>query len=117
MDAKDGTSSQCEDIEMTAKVEVSANSPIALADLTAAEAIRVEKKVVRKQDIVMVPLLAGCTFFVFLVRASGTIPFCITLLTLDKDRAALGNARLMNFPKDLHLTNQQFFNCLMIICM
>lgn len=116
MDTKTGAESQYEDVEMASKTENSTNLPPALATLTSAEAIRVEKKVVRKQDMVMMPLLAGCTFFVFLVRVSNIISICIARLTCDKDRAALGNSRLMKFPQDLHLTNQQFYNCLMIIC-
>lgn len=116
MDTKKATESQSEDVEMASKAESSTNLPPGLATLTSAEAIRVEKKVVSKQDMVMMPLLAGCTFFVFLVRVSNTTFICIARLTCDKDRAALGNARLMQFPQDLHLTNQQFYNCLMIIC-
>lgn len=76
MDAKESPSSQCEDVENAAKVEVADNSSITPATLTPAELSRVEKKVLRKQDSVIVPLLAGCTFFVFLVRRLNTSATC-----------------------------------------
>ncbi|KAJ9617685.1 hypothetical protein H2204_013560 [Knufia peltigerae] len=95
IDTKLSSEARYEDVELAPKDAFGDSSPAA----TSSDELPgiVEKKVLRKQDFTIVPLLAGCTFFVFL------------------DRAALGNARLMNFQKDLHLSNQEFFNCLMII--
>lgn len=40
----------------------------------------------------------------------------MVILTFPQDRGAIGNARIMGFQKDLHLSNDQFFNCLMMFC-
>jgi hypothetical protein len=39
-----------------------------------------------------------------------------TNLIIFKDRNNLGNARIMGMQADLHLSNEQFFNCLMMFC-
>jgi hypothetical protein len=40
----------------------------------------------------------------------------IMLMLRPKDRNNLGNARVMGMQADLHLTDEQFFNCLMMFC-
>lgn len=35
---------------------------------------------------------------------------------VNKDRGALGNARIMGLQADLGLTGKQFYNCLMMFC-
>lgn len=40
----------------------------------------------------------------------------LTGRSLSKDRGALGNARIMGFQSDLHLSGSQFYNCLMMFC-
>ncbi|KAH8691151.1 retrograde regulation protein 2 [Talaromyces proteolyticus] len=55
-----------------------------------------ERKLLLKQDLSMLPLLAGCFFFAYV------------------DRGQIGNARVMGMQQDLHLTNDQYFNALMV---
>ena len=33
-----------------------------------------------------------------------------------QDRNSIGNARIMGLLEDLHLTDQQYYNCLMMFC-
>ncbi|SPO07047.1 uncharacterized protein DNG_09741 [Cephalotrichum gorgonifer] len=54
-----------------------------------------EKRLVRKQDLVITTLLSGCYFFSYL------------------DRGAIGNARIMGFQDAIGLSDRQYFNCLM----
>ncbi|KIW19928.1 hypothetical protein PV08_00503 [Exophiala spinifera] len=58
--------------------------------------LKVEKRVILKQDLTVVLLLAGCYFFAYL------------------DRGAIGNARVMGFQKDLGMTSKQFYDCLLM---
>ena len=77
-----------------------------------------ERRLVIKQDLVIVALLSGCFFFAYLVSHPPRIymdPDSFKLTT-EQDRGNLGNARAMGFQEDLHLTDQQFFNCLMMFC-
>ncbi|KAI1614623.1 major facilitator superfamily domain-containing protein [Exophiala viscosa] len=57
---------------------------------------REEKRLVRKQDMLILPLLSGSLFFGYL------------------DRGQIGNARVMGMQVDLRLTSQQFYNCVMM---
>lgn len=56
----------------------------------------VEKKLVRRQDCILSPLMAMSLFFGYL------------------DRGNIGNARLLGMQKDLHLSTQQYLNCVMM---
>ena len=56
------------------------------------------RQIMLKQDLSIVLILSGCYFFAYL------------------DRGALGNARIMEFQKDLGLDNSQFYNCLLMFC-
>lgn len=38
------------------------------------------------------------------------------MLNWRQDRGSIGNARIMGFQADLHLSEDQFYNCLMIFC-
>ncbi|RDW65994.1 hypothetical protein BP6252_09629 [Coleophoma cylindrospora] len=53
-----------------------------------------EKRLLLKMDLSIVPLLA-CSFFIAYM-----------------DRNNLGNARIMGMQEDLHLSDEQYFNCL-----
>jgi hypothetical protein len=44
------------------------------------------------------------------------VPFLFATANFKKDRNNLGNARIMGMQADLHLSNEQFFNCLMMFC-
>ncbi|KAF2173687.1 hypothetical protein M409DRAFT_61982 [Zasmidium cellare ATCC 36951] len=57
---------------------------------------KIARRLLLKQDLSIVLILSGCYFFAYL------------------DRGALGNARIMEFQKDLHLDNSQFYNCLLM---
>jgi hypothetical protein len=57
-----------------------------------------ERKLLWKQDFSIVLALSGCFFFAYL------------------DRGQVGNARIMGLEQDLHLTNSQFYNCLLMFC-
>jgi hypothetical protein len=73
-----------------------------------------EKRLLLKMDLSIVPLLA-CSFFIaYMVRS--LFPLCLTTANFKKDRNNLGNARIMGMQADLHLSNEQFFNCLMMFC-
>jgi hypothetical protein len=75
-----------------------------------------EKRLLRKMDLAIVPLLTLTFFIAYLVFP----PFygnCIWYWqNYHKDRNNLGNARVMGMQTDLHLTDEQFFNCLMMFC-
>jgi hypothetical protein len=73
-----------------------------------------EKRLLLKMDLSIVPLLA-CSFFIaYMVRS--LFPFCSKTANFMKDRNNLGNAQIMGMQEDLHLSNEQFFNCLMMFC-
>ncbi|EXJ68747.1 uncharacterized protein A1O5_08541 [Cladophialophora psammophila CBS 110553] len=55
-----------------------------------------EKALVRKADILILPLLSGSILFAYL------------------DRGNIGNARIMGLQEDINLSNGQYFNCLMM---
>ncbi|OQU98531.1 hypothetical protein CLAIMM_04304 [Cladophialophora immunda] len=55
-----------------------------------------EKALVRKMDMLLLPLLSGSILFAYL------------------DRGNIGNARIMGLQADIHIDNQQYFNCLMM---
>ena len=57
-----------------------------------------ERRLVLKADLVILPL-AALTYFVAYL-----------------DRNSIGNARLMGLQKDLHMTANQYYNCLMMFC-
>lgn len=56
----------------------------------------IQKRLVRKQDYVLLPLMAMAMLFGYL------------------DRGNIGNARLLGMQKDLHLSSQQYLNCVMM---
>ncbi|RVX71958.1 hypothetical protein B0A52_04357 [Exophiala mesophila] len=58
--------------------------------------LKEEKKVVLKQDLVIMPCLALGLFFAYL------------------DRGAIGNARVLGMQDELNFTPQQFYNCVMM---
>ncbi|KAK7964529.1 hypothetical protein LTR80_005530 [Exophiala xenobiotica] len=62
----------------------------------AAERSRRERALLRKQDLIIMPLMALSYMFSYL------------------DRAQIGNARIMGLQKYLKLDNSQYYNCLMI---
>jgi hypothetical protein len=73
-----------------------------------------EKRLLLKMDLSIVPLLA-CSFFIaYMVRP--LFPFSSKTANFKKDRNNLGNARIMGMQEDLHLSDEQFFNCLMMFC-
>ncbi|KAJ5610281.1 major facilitator superfamily domain-containing protein [Penicillium lagena] len=55
-----------------------------------------EKRLLLKQDLAIVPLLAGCFFFAYL------------------DRTQIGNAKVMGMDADLNMSSSQYYNCLMM---
>ncbi|KIW35543.1 uncharacterized protein PV07_02233 [Cladophialophora immunda] len=55
-----------------------------------------ERRLVRKIDTLILPLLSGAIFFAYL------------------DRGNIGNARIMGLQKDIGIDNSQFYNCLMM---
>ncbi|KAJ5587978.1 major facilitator superfamily domain-containing protein [Penicillium hispanicum] len=59
-----------------------------------------EKRLLLKQDLAIVPLLAGCFFFAYLETV--------------QDRTQIGNARVMGLEVGLHISSSQYFNCLMM---
>ena len=57
-----------------------------------------EKGLVRKADLLFTPLMALAYLLAYL------------------DRNNIGNARLMGFQKATHMSNSQFYSCVMIFC-
>ncbi|KIW93256.1 uncharacterized protein Z519_05861 [Cladophialophora bantiana CBS 173.52] len=80
--------------------ELAIEAELVHADVDGADVVhhktKKEKRLVLKQDLSIVVLLAGCYWFAYL------------------DRGALGNARIMGFQTDLGLSGKQFYNCLMM---
>jgi len=74
-----------------------------------------EKHLVLKQDLSIIVLLSGCYWFAYLVCSACNVD-TVKWLNIDKDRGAIGNARIMGFQTDLGLTGKQFYNCLMMFC-
>ena len=74
------------------------------------------RRLVLKQDLTMLPLLAGGLFPLRgkLVRSR----FCLIELTYSdiQDRGPIGNARIPGLQRDLHLTDDQFYNSLLAFC-
>lgn len=78
---------------------------------------KLEKRLLFKQDISIVGLLAGCYWFAYLVRPLPNIKGRDRQRTnVYKDRGALGNARIMGLQTDLGLSAKEFYNCLMMFC-
>ena len=75
---------------------------------------KLEKRLLLKQDLIILPLLSMTFFFAYLVRATRSSTF--TKLTCQ-DRGQIGNARIMGLQKSYNITNAQYFNCLMMFCM
>ena len=86
------------DIEKTGPVGIESHIEMVSTQNPYAEKSEAEKKLVRKQDFLITPLLAGAYFFAYL------------------DRAAIGNARIMGYQLAIGLTDKQYFNCLMMFC-
>ncbi|OAL28541.1 hypothetical protein AYO22_02735 [Fonsecaea multimorphosa] len=72
---------------------------------TAPKKSRAERKLVFKADL----LIVGLTSLVFLVNQ-----WPVEALSIDdeQDRGNIGNARVMGFQKDLHISNGQFYNAI-----
>lgn len=90
------------------------DSPATAIDVATPHKSKLEKRLLLKMDLSIVPLLA-CSFFIAYMVRQIHFP-CENKLIIFKDRNNLGNARIMGMQADLHLSNEQFFNCLMMFC-
>lgn len=76
---------------------------------------KLEKSLLLKMDVSILPLLGLSFFVVYMVR---DVLVCIDWTSADfkQDRNNLGNARIMGMQTDLGFSNEQFYNCLMVFC-
>lgn len=96
-------------------------------DVAAVPAVRgkAERRLVWKQDLVILPLLAFAFFFAYVVSDTVAPAFCLfgdrrtvadRLVCLLQDRGQIGNARLMGLQKDLNLSADEYYNTLLVFC-
>ncbi|KAK5054471.1 hypothetical protein LTR84_001362 [Exophiala bonariae] len=85
-----------ENISFDSQLEAAKTNEVYIEDAIPAIEPKAERKLVRKQDMIILPLLG--------------VGYMMGVL----DRSNIGNARLMGIQKDLNLSNHQFFQVLMV---
>jgi hypothetical protein len=76
----------------------------------------VERRLVLKCDLVIVPLAALIYFGAYLVSYEPTI-LSSNSANQPQDRNSIGNAKIMGLLKDLHISAQGYYNCATMFCM
>lgn len=76
----------------------------------------VERRVVRKQDMVILPLLSLAFMFAYLVSPPMLIfaPCSLYANFIHQDRGNIGNARVLGMQTEVGLSSQQYLNCVMM---
>ena len=78
---------------------------------------KAERTLKLKSDFLLLPIMSLTYLTAYLVCYSSAIASVPPILTgFIQDRNNLGNAKIMTFAQDTHLTAQQFYNCLTIFC-
>ena len=76
-----------------------------------------ERRLVLKQDLVILPLLSLAYFFSYAVcKQQTSVPNDRLTNLFTQDRGQIGDARLMGLEKDLDLTAPMYYDCLMMFC-
>lgn len=83
---------------------------------------RAEKRLLRKLDMVILPMMSISYLMAYLVRAHH-LPAIISMGLLNspiifgrQDRNNIGYARLMGLQEDLRITDGRFYNVIMVFC-
>jgi hypothetical protein len=96
------TKDKFDEIEMTEKIpEVLKSKTLGDAERATASAAaqrKAERKLVRRIESLVLPLLA------------------LSIMVGYLDRSNIGNARVLGIQKDLDLSDQQFLNAIMMFC-
>lgn len=81
------------------------------------ETKKLEKRLLRKIDLNILPLMALSMFVSFLVcyDVHQSTPLW-TCSNKGQDRGNIGNARVLGMQKDLGFSNQKFINIIMMFC-
>lgn len=78
-----------------------------------------ERKLVMKQDFLIIPLLALTYFVTYLVGIRQVLSTSLRTCHTDnwlQDRNGFGNGRLLGMQQELKLTDDQYGNCSQLFC-
>lgn len=75
---------------------------------------RAERRLLLKTDLLMVPIAALIYFVAYLVGLTTTVIWTVHLLC--QDRNSIGLAQVMGLSKNLGISANQYYNCLMMFC-
>lgn len=80
--------------------------------------VSINKKLLRKLDAVLLPLLALAYLLAYMVSLPSRVFRCTHAMTDTgwQDRNNIGNARIMGLETNLHLSSQQYYNSVMVFC-